>query len=450
MSEQLKMKIKFSQNSNRSLKAKKNIIVSGLFKGADMLIYLLLVPLTLGYLNAYEYGIWLTLNTILGWINSFDIGLGSGLRNKLAEAIAQNDKELARKYVSTTFFMLIALMVILCAIGVLLINITDWYSLLNVTEGVDNLREIIFYSFFFFCLNFVLKFVGNVYQALQLPAAMYIINFAGHLLSLIIIFILTKVTPGSLFLVALVYSSAPPLIYVIVYPITFKIFFKYLSPSIKYIEKNCIRGLFNLSLMFFFLQISGLILLSFSNVLISNMFGPASVTPYNIAQRYFSIIPMLTNIILAPMWSATTDAFTKGDYKWVQRAHLFLVKVIFIDIIIFCLMFVFSPQVYHIWIGNEVEIPYMLSLLSAIYNIILIWSLSYSYMLNGMGKLKIQTINTIIVSLCFCPLCYILGLKLGVQGVLLGMCVVNLSGAILNTIQFHLIITGKAKGVWLK
>ena len=94
------------KGDTRSVKAKKNIIASGLFKGADLLIYLLLVPVTLGYLNPYEYGIWLTLNSILAWINSFDIGLGNGLRNKLAEAIAKDDKVLARKYVSTTLIMI--------------------------------------------------------------------------------------------------------------------------------------------------------------------------------------------------------------------------------------------------------------------------------------------------------------------------------------------------------
>ncbi len=31
---------------------------------------LILVPLTLGYLDAYEYGVWITLNSVLTWINA--------------------------------------------------------------------------------------------------------------------------------------------------------------------------------------------------------------------------------------------------------------------------------------------------------------------------------------------------------------------------------------------
>ena len=74
----------FFKGNQRSVMAKKNVLASMLIKGADVVIYLLLVPLTLGYLNAYEYGIWLTLSSILTWINSFDIGLGNGCVINLA------------------------------------------------------------------------------------------------------------------------------------------------------------------------------------------------------------------------------------------------------------------------------------------------------------------------------------------------------------------------------
>mgnify|MGYP006916039390 CR=1 FL=1 len=435
----------------RSVKAKKNIIASGLFKGADLLIYLLLVPVTLGYLNPYEYGIWLTLNSILAWINSFDIGLGNGLRNKLAEAIAKDDKVLARKYVSTTFFMLVLLAVFFSVIGIVAVDLVNWNKLLNITPGtVNNLASIIKISFFFFCLNFVLKFVGNVYQALQLPSVMYVMNFAGHLLALIFIYILKFTVPGSLFGVALVYSAAPPLVYAITYPITFKRFFKYLSPSYLYFEKIYLKELFNLSILFFLIQMASLVLFSLSNLLISNMFGPAEVTPFNIVQRYFSVIPMITNIVIAPMWSATTDAFTKGDYEWIKATYVKLLKLLGVVFVVLALMVVLSPIVYRLWIGNKVEIPLVLSVLMAVYSFIIMWSHIYGYMLNGMGKLKLQTMNTIAVAIFYYPVCHTLGNRYYVAGIIIGMCVLNLSGLIINGIQFHLVTSRKATGIWNK
>ena len=78
-------------SEERSEIAKKNIFYSFFVKGFGIFISLLVVPVTIKFLNPTEYGIWLTLNSILLWINTFDIGLGNGLRNKLSEAFADND-----------------------------------------------------------------------------------------------------------------------------------------------------------------------------------------------------------------------------------------------------------------------------------------------------------------------------------------------------------------------
>ncbi len=57
----------------RTFNVGKNILFSFILKGISIIISFLLVPLTIDYLNPSEYGIWLTLSSILGWINLFDI-----------------------------------------------------------------------------------------------------------------------------------------------------------------------------------------------------------------------------------------------------------------------------------------------------------------------------------------------------------------------------------------
>ena len=95
-----------TSGNERSVKAKKNIIASFLNKGVAIIISLLIVPITINYLNSEQYGIWLTLSSTVAWIAYFDIGLGHGFRNKFAEAKANGDLILARKYVSTTYAIL--------------------------------------------------------------------------------------------------------------------------------------------------------------------------------------------------------------------------------------------------------------------------------------------------------------------------------------------------------
>ena len=57
----------------RSVKAKKNILATFIFKGCSIAISLILVPLTINYINPTQYGIWITLSSIVGWFAFFDI-----------------------------------------------------------------------------------------------------------------------------------------------------------------------------------------------------------------------------------------------------------------------------------------------------------------------------------------------------------------------------------------
>src|SRR5437868_2015111 len=91
----------FTKGHQRSLEAKKNIIGSLVIKGISIAIGLILVPLTIHYINPSQYGIWLALSSMIAWISFFDIGFTHGLRNKFAEAKAKADKDAARVYIST-------------------------------------------------------------------------------------------------------------------------------------------------------------------------------------------------------------------------------------------------------------------------------------------------------------------------------------------------------------
>ena len=97
----------FFKNGNpRTIEAKKNILFSFIIKSVSMVINLLMVPITINYINPTQYGIWLTLSSIIGWFSFFDIGFGNGLRNNFAVAKATNNYLEARVYISTSYAVL--------------------------------------------------------------------------------------------------------------------------------------------------------------------------------------------------------------------------------------------------------------------------------------------------------------------------------------------------------
>jgi len=66
-----------TRGHQRTIRAKKNIGISFISKAVSILISFLIVPLTLSYVGKVEYGIWMTLSSIIHWFTFFDIGLGN-------------------------------------------------------------------------------------------------------------------------------------------------------------------------------------------------------------------------------------------------------------------------------------------------------------------------------------------------------------------------------------
>lgn len=435
----------------RSNITKKNIFYSFFVKGFGIITSLLLVPITINYLNAAEYGIWLTLNSILLWINTFDIGLGNGLRNKLTEAFSENDYIKAKYYVSTAYCIISILMVVIFVAFYIMNLYIDWYKILNVNlHSIPNLKNIIFISFGLFCLNFVLKLIGNILLAMQKSALENLLIMLGQLLSLIAIYLFSFFSKGTLWLVALIYSISPVIIYASAYPFVFRGKYRNIAPNIKYFRKEDMKNIMSLGTQFFILQIAALVIFSTSNLIISNKFGSKMVTEYNVAFRYFNVIPLLFTIVLTPIWSATTDAYAKGDTNWISVSMKKIKQLLLVTFFILLIMVFCSKFIYKIWVGSAINIPTNLSIAIAVYIFILVSSLGYSSFLNGLGKLRVQMLNILFCSLVFLPLTYYLISIIGIYGIIISLTIVNLSGLILNIVQFNKIINKKASGIWDK
>src|SRR5580692_10086173 len=202
-----KIKNQFNGGHARTAKANKNIVFSFLIKGLSIACQFALVPMTIKYLDNSSYGIWQTIAQIVGWFSFFDIGIGNGLRNKLSEALAGGDTKLAKVYVSTSYAwvgaIFLSLMVLFWAINPFL----NWPGLLGLSPDLASiLQRTMLVVFSFFCLQFILNLIGNILFAHQEPALSNLITPLGNILSLIVIFILTRVTPsGNLFTVSVVF-----------------------------------------------------------------------------------------------------------------------------------------------------------------------------------------------------------------------------------------------------
>ena len=439
-------------NSKRSSLLQKNILASFIIKGWSAVIVLLMVPATLHCLGEYKNGIWLTISSLLLWIDNMDIGLGNGLRNKIAEYMAHGERERTRSLVSSTFAMLSCIIIPVMLVLLLLIAVGDPYQVFNAAPTkVPHLDQVLMVTVILVCTSFVFKLIGNFYMGLQLPAVSNLLIALGQTLALIGTYIVLWSGSHSLMLIALVNTVSPLLVYLLAYPYTF--FYKYpqLRRSFRLIDFKEAKAVINMGVQFFIMQISSVVLFMTSNILISNLFSPEMVTPYQITYRYFSILLVVFTVICMPFWNATTDAYQRNDMEWIRQAARKL-RLMTIGILL-CLivMVALSDIVYAIWIDRQTVIDIRMSIVMAAYIFILIYSMRYSYFINGIGTLRLQLIFTATAAIVFIPLAYFATWWThDIIWFMVVMCLVNIPGLIVNRIQFYKLINGKAKGIWNK
>jgi len=302
-----RLTIFLNSGSERSAIVKKNILASFGIKGISMIVSFALVPLTIGYVSSELYVGWLTLSSILTWLCFLDIGFSQGLKNKLTETIAHEDWDKGKSLVSTTYFMMILIFVPICVLLELLIPHINWCNLLNVNPIYESeIVQVMSVLIVFACLQMVVNVFVSVVAAFQKVALSNSFAVIGNVISLIIIFVLTKTCPPSLLSLAFSLAAMPIAVTIIASIILFTHSFKRVALSFKSIRKDYIKELLGLGYKFFIINIQVLVLYQSTNVLISNVSSPNEVTTYNIAYK----------LLNAAEEGKKTFPFTTGKNKY--------------------------------------------------------------------------------------------------------------------------------------
>ena len=336
----------FASGNSRTLAIKKNILGSLFLKFISILVSLLVVPLTINYINPVRYGIWLTLSSIIAWLSYFDMGFAHGFRNRFAEAKAKGNLKLAKEYVSTTYAVLFLLFSILFIIAIVVNQYLDWGNILNIEKVYnDELRLVFGILACFFCMNFVASIFTTMLTADQKPALTSLIQTSGQVLAFACIYVLTKTTSGNLTYLAFAFSGIPCFLLIIVSIIMFSgKRYKEVAPSFSYIRFALTRKILGLGAQFFVIMVSMLFIFQFINIILSKVEGPEAVAQYNIAYKYFNVLNMVSSIILVPFWSAFTDAYVKQDFGWMRTMLRKLEKMWLLCIPVLTIMLLFSEN----------------------------------------------------------------------------------------------------------
>jgi O-antigen/teichoic acid export membrane protein len=294
-----------------------------LVRPLSALFPLIVVPLFLRYLGNEMYGLYESVTALAMYFSLTNFGLGMGLMNKLTGSLVRDDREEARRYVSSLAFALLAISVLGVVLISLLVPFVDWAHLLgsDAARGSSALQWAVWLATAGVVIAQPLSITYVIYSSYQ---ETHIANLWEGIARIVTISSCVAVVWWTQWgLVGAVFASlSVPIVLRVTNSITMMIWEKpWLRPSIRHFDSSLLKGTLSQGAQFCVLDAATMLLFQTDKLVIAYFLGAEYVTGYAVLGRVFSTIAYGIYIIfLIPFWPSATEAMRRGDHEWVLRA----------------------------------------------------------------------------------------------------------------------------------
>jgi O-antigen/teichoic acid export membrane protein len=369
-------------------------------KGASVLSSLASVPLTIGYLGTQRFALWMTINSLMAMLTFADLGLGNGLMTAISDSHGKDDLLLARRYISSAFFMLLSIGVVVALILMASYDHVPWARVLGVSSGnaVNEARLAATIFFACFACNLPLSIVRCIQAGYQSGYATNVWSGVGVLLGFFGVVACAYVRAGVPWLV-LSFGVGPILATVLNGAQLFRSQPE-LRPAWKQFHWSTLRRLLSVGFGFFIINAALAMAIGSDNFVIAHLLGPNAVSEYSIAMRIFTIVPGLLSMVLMPLWPAYGESVARGDIAWAIRAlkrsliGVGAVTVVAAAVLTFC-----GKWIITLWVGNRFHPGLWLLSGMGVWMVVNSLAVVVSIFLNGLGRIHVQVVSAVAMAI---------------------------------------------------
>ncbi len=401
---------------------------SVLSRGVQLGTSLVSIPLTIHYLGAERYGLWMTVTTLIAVLGFADLGMGNGLLNAVSAAHGKDDRREATAAVSNAFFLLLAASVTLALVFAIAYPSIGWSRLFNVksTRAMAEAGP----AATVFIVSFLLSLPFGIVQKTQLG---YQEGFESNLWAaggsltglggLLVAIRMRSGLPGLMLGLLL-----GPLIALVVNCWFF--FFRqrpWLRPKWTLVSLRGAKKLVANGLLFFALQLAGALCYQSPNFVIAQMLGANVVTEYAVPLKLFSIAPMLLSFVLTPLWPAYGEAIARGDRVWVTKTLKRSISLgLLVNVPAAAGLVLFGPALIRVWVGPAVKVGLPLLVGLGIWAVLNSFGGPIAMFLNGANIVRFQVVCALLMGISGLGLSIVMVGQLGVAGVVFATVIAQL------------------------
>ena len=391
-----------------------------------MLMGVASVPLTVHYLGAERYGVWLTISSFLLWVALTDFGLaGNALVNVLSEAVGNDDREMARHYAASAFWALVIIAVVLGAVFLATFQFIPWRAVFRVSQRVSarELEVTCGLVLALFVINLPLNLLRSLYNAHQDGYLANIWGIAYAVLSLLGLIIVTRFHGGLPQLVVAI-SGVPALSLLANAYYAFVRRYPWLAPAPSAVRWNCIRRLLKLGGQYMVLQLASLGIYQSQAMIITQTLGPSQVVIFVVTYKVVTLPMDLVYMGTVPFIAAVAEAKARRDWKWIKGAYKNATATsVALGVPLAAALAIASKPLILLWAGPSAVPDTHLVLWLFIYA-----AFGVSLMMSGQLLCGVERLEALTVSIVLCSIgCIVLGVlfapRWGLAGVAFAMAI---------------------------
>jgi O-antigen/teichoic acid export membrane protein len=379
------------------------------------------VPITVRYLGPESYGIWMTISSTITMFFVLDIGISTTLTNLISAAYARDDRELAREYFATAFWVLTGIAAILGIVFWAVWPYLHWGAILDIGNAAlaGETSRAVLAAFLVFLVALPAALITRVLAGYQELHTANGFAAAGSVLSLGAVVAIVWLHGTLAWLVAgfagaTVAANLACMVWVCA------VRKPWMKPWPSAIRRAHVHAIFSSGSQFFAIQVAGLVVFSSDNLIIAHYLSPAQVTPYAVTWRLVGYIGAVQALIFPAMWPAYSEAWQRGDLAWIRKAYSRLRTATIAVLAGGCTAMILGGRAaIRIWAGRAAVPPAPLLWLMCVWIAIYAFATNQSCLMGATFRVGKQAVSSVIAAAFNLALSIVWVRSMGPFGVLL-------------------------------
>lgn len=390
-------------------------------KATAVLVNAITLPITVRYLGAEQYGFWVTISTTVLMLAVLDLGIANTLTNCISRAYAERSDEMARRFYATAFWATFTIAVFLALLGALSWHHINWGKLfkLNDPSMAHDAGLCAAISFAYFLLTLPLGLANKVMGGYQRVPVANMFAMLSSVLGLVAVIFVVR-THGTVVELMAAFCAALLCGMVLLNLWMAFVHKPRIRPDPRNARADAVHEILSHGMLFFALQMAGVIVFNSDNVIIAHFLGSDQVTPYAVTWRLISYTSVLQSLLVPALWPAFSEAYFRQEMSWIRSAYRHTMRATLLITTAAAVALGFAGRwLIRVWAGSAAVPHTALLWAMCFWAVLLSITVNQAALLAATQRLKLQAACGVVAAILNLVLSIILVQRIGAIGVLL-------------------------------